>query len=88
MLTMDATLHICKKTAIKTGKPFSVKSDDRKKKEKKLMKRRGMSVACNIFFSVAQLYFFICINMGPNGTRCARCHLRAQECPGPPHWPK
>ncbi len=27
---------------------------------------------------------------GPNGTRFARCHLRAQECPGPPHphWPK
>ncbi len=26
----------------------------------------------------------------PNGTRFARCHLRAQECPGPPppHWPK
>ncbi len=28
--------------------------------------------------------------LGPNGTRFARCHLRAQECPGSPtpHCPK
>ncbi len=34
-----------------------------------------------------KLNFFVTVGKCPNGTRFARCHLRAQECPGPPPPP-